>query len=138
MKDTLTEFIQETFGGKRSTLDQLDDEIKVIDGLTKTVERINGGLDDISQSTIRLINKKAALEDKVKLYEEALEVACEEVEGEDNIGVCPDFNHDVNWPECTMEDSPHDKGVCWKKYFLQRAQENIDREKNNRATKGGV
>jgi len=146
MKDTLNDFIKETFSGKKPLIDQLNDEIKTIDGLTRTVERINKGLtehlDMESKVLLKWIDKCSVLEGKllqkdaeIALLNEALEVACEEVENEDNRGVCPDFNHDINWPECIMKDSPHDKGVCWKKYFLLCGQENIDREKNNKEVK---
>lgn len=132
MTDLLNDFIKETFGGKRSTLDQLNDEIKTIDNLTKTIERINGKLterfDMESKALRRWIDKCAALKEKVKLYEQALMVACEEVEH---------LQRGYIHPCAYYDDMPQDSSVCnldcgecLKAYFLKRGQENIDMEKS--------
>ena len=133
MTDLLNDFILETFGGKKSTLDQLNDEIKTIDNLTKTVERINKGLTehfDMEGKTLRKwIDKCAALEDKVKLYDQALMVACEETENllkDRGVKACV-----ICWFTEPTRDCDEDCGSCLKAYFLKRGQDNIDMENNN-------
>ena len=127
--DLFNDFIKETFGGKRSTLDQLNDEIKTIDGLTKTIERINKKLTRrFNMESIALrkwIDKCAALEDKIKLYDQALMVACEEVEPltiDDKV-TCP-----LDYFTTPPSDCDEDCGSCLKAYFLKRGQDNIDME----------
>jgi hypothetical protein len=94
-----------------------------LDNLSKPVEN------DWTEKIERLERKVDGFIAKIKLYEEALEVACDEVEkildGADySCSLC--FIDEDSMP---IGDCDNDCGVCLKTYFLKRGQENIDREK---------
>jgi len=136
--DLINDFIRETFGGKESTPDQLKKDYHNL------LDQIKREIAEKDERIRRLLTACQTWEEKARLAEEALEVACEEVENESNIGQCPNLHHDTGWMECTItnkgwtENCTGDQGVCWKKYFLQRGQENVDREKNNQEVKDGT
>jgi hypothetical protein len=95
-----------------------------LDNLSKPVE--NGWTEKIE----RLEREVDGLIAKVKLYEEALEVACEEVESVlGDKGKKPCHKYDIDPGEGNYEYCDRDCGICLKTYFLKRGQENIDREK---------
>jgi len=115
--DLLNDFIKETFGGKSiCELAQIEQKLQDVKELLKWIDKC-------SVLEGKLLQKDA----EIALINEALEVACEEIEH------CPDFIHEVHWGECTAELCEGDDTKCWIRYCLQRGQENIDREKNNKA-----
>jgi hypothetical protein len=94
-----------------------------LDNLSKPVEN------DWTEKIERLERKVDGFIAKIKLYEEALEVACDEVEQISGayFWYCPlDF---IDPDAMPRGDCDYDHGVCLKTYFLKRGQENIDMEK---------
>ena len=96
-----------------------------VDELEAEIVKMNKLVDDLEL----LVKLAGQLSRSHGLYEEALEVACEEVEkildGADySCSLC--FIDEDSMP---IGDCDNDCGVCLKTYFLKRGQENIDMEK---------
>ena len=77
----------------------------------------------------RLIRSVKAWEEKTRMYEEALETACEEMEHklilpEERYKSCI-LHHFTD----TQSDCDWDCGVCQKNYFLGKGQERLDMQK---------
>lgn len=105
----------------------------IYDALDKLQQPVSNGwtdkLDRLEKEFDRLIRALKAKDEKIALVTEALEVACGEVEA-----LYKKLAH-LTCPLCWLTDPPmncnKDCSVCLQNYFMQKAQENIDRERNN-------
>jgi len=132
--DLLNDFIKQNFSGKSiCELAQIEQKLQDVKELLKWIDKC-------SVLEGKLLQKDA----EIALINEALEVACEEIEHmhlhskEGYYWPCPHFVHEINWPDCDKEYCRKKIDTCWKTYFLKRGQENIDREKNNKEVKDGI
>ncbi len=119
--DILNDFIKQNFGGKSiCELAQIEQKLQDVKELLKWIDKCSV-----------LEGKLLKKDGEIALYEEALEVACGEVEYYTEIRFlysCEAFGFENKRYNCD-----NNCGVCLKTYFLKRGQENIDREKNNQA-----
>ena len=116
-----------------TTLDALNAGLKFINEPTMEnavamTEPISNGWTKKFDELERLCEKSIA---DNALLREALEVACEETEvlARKNCGDAPCCYFD--YPMFCLDNHCNDCGVCLQNYFIQKAQENLDRERNN-------
>ncbi len=116
-----------------TTLDALNAGLKFI--LNPTMENAVAMTEPISNGWTKKFDElerrcEKSIADNA-LLREALEVACEETEvlARKNCGDAPCCYFD--YPMFCLDNHCNDCGVCLQNYFIQKAQENLDREKNN-------